>query len=973
MTFLRAWLARFGGLFRGASRDQALSDEIQAHLDHLADDLMERGMSRTEALAAAHRAFGGVDQIKEAYRDQRGWPPVEQFAGDLRLALRLVAARPGAAALAVISLALGIGVSMAFFTLFNAICLRGLPIDRPDRVLFLTSRDAEAKPSGLSYADFRDLQSSAQSFVGLAAYAPALFNAADDRDPPERIAGSYISSEAFRVLGVSPAIGREFTPADELPGAPSVAVIGHAVWLARYGGDPTVVGRALRLNGRPATVVGVMPDGFRFPAQANLWLPIIEMPGLKTQPRSIRGLAVFGRLTDASSLLSAGDELQALAGHFETQYPATNRGIRFLTVPIDERFNGKVTDPGWLAFLTAALLVLLVACANVASLLLARLGARSREVALRVALGATRRRILRQFLCESVVLAGLAGVVGLGFAIAAVRLLAWSVPSAAPLPYWISFTVDDHVLAALVVTCMAGVILVGIVPAVHGSRIDANELLRDGGRQGTGGRRGRLWNATFLAVEFALTFVLLANVSMQLLTKDPGLPIDPAPLLTAGVTLPSASYATSDDRRRFYERLDVTVGRLDGVVSMTTTRQLPPDPGQPGQLVLAGQTLGPGEEGQHISVASVGLRYFETLGVGMVAGRDLTTADDAAGHEAVVVNRRFADKFFAGQMAIGQRIQIVGEAAKTAPVWRTIVGVAPDLRQGPRPMPMAYVSDRETAPATTMLLVRAAVRPDVLAPIVQSTVATLDQDLPLYRVAPLAVARHEQSWNGRVSSDIIHTISMIALLLAVVGLYAATAFAVVQRTYEIGIRVALGARPRAVTWLVLRRALSYVVVGLAAGLPCTVPVRATVHRYDDEPSPDRSGEPRAGWRTHSRGDGCSLLAPRRAGRPYRTGDRSTAGVRRLSSRAGRRPRARTASPNEQHHARRPPVTGHGPARVGRRPSNPAGAGHARAADPARHRRRPARCPRELLQPDRRSRARDLHAVPGIALGRWRHG
>ncbi len=825
MSVLRAWLARLSGLFRGASRDRALSDEIQAHLEHLADDLVDRGMSRPEALAEARRAFGGVDQIKEAYRDQRGWPLVEQLVGDMRLALRLLAARLGATSLAVISLASGIGVSMAFFTLVNAFCLRGLPIDDPDRVLFVTTRDAQAKPGGLSYGDFQDLHDSAASFVGVAAYAQAQINAADDRDPPQRIAGCYISAGAFRLLGAAPAIGREFTSADEAPGTPLVAVIGQAVWLARYGGDPSVVGRTVRLDGKPATIVGVMPDGFRFPAQANLWLPIARMPGLIDQPRSTRGLSVFGRLTDASSVLSARDELNTLAEHLETQHPVTNHGIRFSGAPINEQFNAKLTQPEWLAFLTAGVLVLLVACANVAGLLLARLGARSREVALRVALGATRGRILRQFLCESILLAALAGVVGLGFAVAALRLVAWSVPSAAPLPYWISFAVDERVLVALVGTCMASVIFFGLVPAVHGSRINVNELLKDGGRQGSGSRRARAWSATFLAVEFALAFVLLANLSLdlnrQFFTDDPGLPIDSGPLLTARLSLPSTPYATPDDRRRFYARLDEAIGRLDGVASMTTTGQLPPDSGQPRRLTLAGQAFGPGEQAPPISVASVGARYFETLGVGMAAGRDLTTEDSVPGHEGVVVNQRFANKFFSGRVAIGERIQIVDDQAKTPPVWRTIVGISPDLRQGLLPMPMAYVSDRETPPSSILLLVRATTRPEALAPIVQTAVAALDQDLPLYRVAALEVARHESSWNGRISSDILYTVTMIALLLAVVGLYAVTVHSVMQRTYEIGIRVALGAPRRTVTWLVLRRALTYVAVGLAAGLPCT--------------------------------------------------------------------------------------------------------------------------------------------------------
>ena len=825
MTALRVWLARVTGLFGRRSRDEALAAELQAHLDEMTDELVERGMSPAQAAAAARRTFGGVDRIKEAYRDQRGWPSLELLAHDVRLALRLLAARPGSAALAVVGLALGIGVSMALVTIVNAHCLRGLPIDSPDRVLFVTTRDREARPGGMSYADFRDLQRHASSFAGVAAYAQASINAADDRDAPERIAGSYISADTFRLLAVSPTIGRDFDPADEAPGAPNVAILGHAVWASRYDGDPAAIGRTVRLDGRPTTIIGVMPAGFRFPGQANVWLPLRQMPGLDAQPRSARGLAVLGRLTAAATPAGARDELHALAARLEAEYPSTNRGLHFWSVPINEQFNGRITDPVWLAFLTAGVLVLLVACANVANVLLARLGARSRDVALRLAMGGTRARIVRQLVIESVVLAGLAGTLGLGFAIGAVRLLAWSVPSAAPLPYWLTYTVDGRVLGALLTICTASVIIVGLVPAVVSSRLNVNELLKDGGRHSTG--RTRRWSAIFLAAEFALTFVLLTNVTMEwrreFRSNSAGVPIDQAPLLTARMTLPPTSYGTPDERREFYARLDETVGRIGGVVSMTTTSQLPPDGGQPRRLLLAGQALGPGEEGPVIFAASVGPRYFGTLGADMVAGRDLTEDDSTPGHEGVVINQQLAERFFGNSGAVGQRLTIVDpEAASSAPLWRTIVGIAPNLRHGAVPVPVAYVSDREAPPSSTILIVRTATSPDAVAAAIRDTVATLDQDLPLYRVVPLAQAAHEGNWNGRVSAAILHSITIVAMLLAVVGLYAVTAHAVVQRKHEIGIRVALGATASVVTWLVLRRALTDVGFGLAAGLGATV-------------------------------------------------------------------------------------------------------------------------------------------------------
>jgi predicted permease len=829
MTGLRVWLLRLAGLFRRSTRDRALDAELRAHLADLADDLVDRGLSRAEAEREARRTFGGVDQIKEAYRDQRGWPLFDSLGHDFRMARRLLTTRPGSTALIVAGLGLGIGVSMAFFTIVNAICLRGLPIPRPDRVLFLSTRDKEGAAAGISYPDFLDLRRAATAFDGLAAYDDAPLTLADEDDAPARVAGSYLSAAALPMLGAAPIEGRALLPDDERPGAPVVALLGEAMWRSRYHRDRSIVGRAVRINGVATTIVGVMPDRFRFPIRSDVWLPLPAMPGLADAPRTERSLAVVGRLRDAADPADAQAQLQAIEARLDADYPASHRDVRFESVPINDHFNGNVTDPVWLAFLTAGVLVLLVACANVANVLLARLATRSREVAVRIALGATRARVVRQLLIESLCLAALGGLAGLAFAFCAVRLLAWSYPASAPLPYWVQFTVDARVLAVLVATCAASVLIFGLVPALQSARTGVNDVLKDGGRHGTGGRRARFWTATFLAVELALTLVLLANVSMtlrrELVHEAPGIEIDASPLLVAHLTLPPQRYDTAAERRRFYLRLRAEIAAIAHVVSMTASAQVPPGH-ERRRLVLPEHE--PSETDPFAYSTSVGPRFFETLGIAPVAGRDLTAEDEQPGHEGVVVNQRFADLFFPGRQPIGERIALRDlRDAPATPAWRVIVGVMPILRDGDVPLPIAYVPNQADV-SSAALWFRTTGDPAATSLALRQAVARLDRDLPLDRVAPLPDALRDANWNGHVSAGILLTITSIAFLLAVVGLYAVTAQSVIQRTPEIGIRMALGASTRAVVWLVLRRAFAYVTFGVAASLPCIYMFERTI-------------------------------------------------------------------------------------------------------------------------------------------------
>ncbi len=824
MTPLRVWLSRVAGLFGRSSRDRALDDEIRAHIDDLADDLVERGMSRADAAAEARRQFGGVDQVKASYRDQRGWPFIDSVGHDAMLAFRQLRTQRASALLVVLCLGLGMGVSMAFFTIVNAHCLRGLPIPRADRVLFLSTRDRSDAEAGLSFADVDALQHETTTFSGVAAYTSTAFSVADDLTAPERIAGSYISAGGFSVLGGRPLIGREFNADDTSPAAAAVVVIGHDVWTSRYGSDPSIIGRRVRIDGRPSTVVGVMPSGFRFPGHANAWLPLRSAPG-SASDASTRNLSGFGRLIDGVTSADADAVLARVTQQLTEKSEPARGDVRIAAVPINERFTGRITEPTWLAFLTSGLLVLLVACANVANLLIARVAVRTREVALRLAMGATRARIVRQLLVESLVLAFVSGAAGLGLAFTAVRLLAWSVPTSAPLPYWITYAVDSRVLLALLVTCVASVVIFGMVPALHGTKVDTNSLLKDGGRHGTATRRARRLSGAFMVAQLALALVLLVAMSIDVRSTfgpaGPGLEVDPAPLLTAQIALPPTRYGSPEDRRRFFDELDERVRRASGVTSTTLVAQLPPAGGMPMLLRLPAQAPGAGEEGERVFAATIGSGYFDTLDVPLVAGRDLAISDSLAGSEGAVVSQHFASRTFPDRPAVGERIGLVdARGANSEPIWRTIVGIAPDLQHGPSPRALVYVP-YDAPPSSVVLVVRASGSLELAGMRIREAAAAIDRDLPVHRVVPLITARHESNWAGRVSSVMLRSISSVALLLTVIGLYSVTAYGIAQRTQEIGVRVALGATARQVALLVLRRALAYVALGLAVGLPLT--------------------------------------------------------------------------------------------------------------------------------------------------------
>lgn len=821
---VRVFVSRLAGVFGRGRRDRVLAEEIQGHLDLLTDDYVSRGMSREAAQLAAQRALGRIEPVKEIYRDQRGLPVVDALSQDTRFAIRLLGRHRAFTLAAAGTLAIGIGVNTTFFTIVNAICIRGLPIERPAEVLVVRALNARGLPMGMSYLDFADARLATTRFSALAAYADTPMTISDEGKAADRVTGTYISAGAFQLLGRSPGLGRDFSPEDDRSGAAPVALLSHALWTSRYGADPAIVGRNVTINGTTAAVIGVVPERFRFPVNSDLWLPLANMPALANRPRDQRTFSVAGRLSPAATVEDARGELEALGSRLAASYPETNRDVRLTALAINDVVNGQITDTVWLAFITAGVIVLLVSCANVANLFLMRSTVRTRELAIRTSIGATRARIVRQLLVECTLLSALGGGLGLLLSVLAARLLASSVPAGSPLPFWIDFALDYRVLAVVVGTAVAAVFVCGLIPALQASDVRLPRALRIGTQLATPTRRTRWLTSGFLAVELGLALVLATNVAMAIkgaLDWQRQSVVDSAPLLTAALALPGDVYRTSPERAAFYTNLEQRLRGVPGITSASIASHLPLLGGFDRQMTLEALDTTPGAKPATVDVVVIGERYFETVGLSVLAGRVLNERDGLPGEDSVVVNQRFADVHFPGTNTIGQRLQLAEPGAPDPVPWKTIVGIVPTIREwsSDEGDPIVYEPARANPPQVAALILRVPQgEASSAAPAVREAVRQLDANLPVYRVSSLEQALRDSNWNGRVSARIVITISTIALVLALVGQFVVTAQSVTERTQEIGLRIAVGAGSSRIVRLVLRRALVQLSVGLGFGV-----------------------------------------------------------------------------------------------------------------------------------------------------------
>ena len=752
---------------------------------------------------------------------------------DVRFAARLLLKDKWFTLVAAAALALGIGVNATVFTFVNAVLIRGLPIADPDRTMAIDSYDRVRNAGrGVSYLDYRDWRDATKAFDAFGAYNGTVANLSDEGQPPERYNGSHVTANTLSVLGVRPVIGRDFVPDDDKTGAASVALIGHKVWVNRYGSNPSVVGKTVRINDIPTTIIGVVPEGFQFPFNTDVWMPLSQIVGLEEQKRNTRQLNLFGRLAPGVTRAQAQSELINISRRIEAENPDTNKDIQARVQTFNEQQNGGPIRTVFLSLMGAVAFVLLIACANVANLLLSRATNRAREISIRVSIGASRWRVVRQLLMESLLLSVVAGLAGLGIAMIGIRLFDRATQDVGR-PYWIQFTMDGTVFAFFALVCLGTGLIFGLAPALHAAKTDVNEVLKEGGRSGTAGVRARRLTGVLMVAELTLTVVLLAGAGFMmrnfLTMYRLDLGVDTSRLSTMALALPERKYQSLEQRLAFYERLEERLKANPRIENVTITSNIPLQGGFLRKLEVEGK-LDQGQQAPNVTMLTVDPRYFKTMGMALQRGRDITDEDGMTGREAAIVNQRFAALHFPNEDPIGRRIKLSIDLQGGAPpqggiplsVTATIVGIVPNLRQRdfqlPDPDPIAYLPFRTDPRGFMNLIVRSTGDPNQLTPILREEVRAVDADLPLFNIRTLDDALAQARWPFRIFGSMFAIFALIALALSAVGLYAVTAYAVSQRTQEIGVRMALGAQGNEVAWLFLRRSFTQLAIGLTLGV-----------------------------------------------------------------------------------------------------------------------------------------------------------
>jgi predicted permease len=823
---LHELLSRIRSTFRKRRLDLEFDEEVRDHLDLLTERFIHQGMQPADALYAARKQFGGITQMKEELRERRALPSMDIFFQDIRHAFRQLRNSKRFTASAALTLAVGIGASTAVFSVLNAVVLRPLPFAEPDRLMAVASMDRRGTPhpSSLSYPTFFDFRQQNRVFEHLVSYRDDQFTL-NDSLPAGQVTGEIVSWDLFPLLGVQPELGRGFLPEEEKPGV-HVTVISHRLWQSRYGGDPGILRRQIRINGRLFAVAGVAPAGFRFPidnTEVELWTTLSEdaSPAEFTPLTSQRGARVadvIGRLKAGVTPEKARAQMDQIAGDLAREYPDQNKNIATTVVmPELERLTGKSRKP-LLILLAAVGLLLLIACANVANLLLTRSTERAREFTLRTAVGASRLALMRQLLIESLALGVVGSASGVLLALGMLRVI---LPLAGEsIPRIAQSGIDARVLAFSVLLVILTSVLFSAAPAIQVAGTDLASALKEGAANIARGRdRFRI---TLVVSQIALGLMLIVGAELligsflKLARRDPGFRADH--LLTFEIGLSNYNVA---ERITFLDRLMERLKTIPGVRAAAMGGPLPLEGNQMSVSFDIQERPVAGPDRSHSDMAIVTPGYFGAMGIPLRQGRDFSERDDAKATRVVVVNEAFAHKYFPGEEVIGKRIEPGATNGNESAQMREIVGVVGNAKQvalSAEADPIYYFPYKQLSWDIGAIVLRTAGPPVSVERAVRAAVTALDRQAPVYKVrtgtelSGMAIAR------PRFQMVLMGSFAAAALLLTVAGLYGVLSYAVARRQREIGVRIALGAERSEVIGLVFRQAALFVASGLALGL-----------------------------------------------------------------------------------------------------------------------------------------------------------
>jgi len=745
---------------------------------------------------------------------------------DLRHGARLMLRRPGLAAVSILTLSVGIGLTAFMFSLVKGTLLTGLPFEDADRIVAVTRTEIVQgwENMGVPLHDLEVWREEQQVFEGMGTYSTGTFNVSGP-EGADRYDGGWVSANLFDLLRVQPIVGRGFRDDEDLPGAHAVVIIGWRLWQDRFGGDAGALGRTLRINGEEAVIVGVMEEGFAFPVTQGIWLPerrravqyALGAPGVPQ-------VNVVARLRTGVSLDQANVQIAGISARMREAHPDTHENIGAAVVTISEQFIGREPRRLLWVMLGGVFGVLLIACANVANLLLGQAALRAREVGIRSALGASRGRILTQFLTEPLVMAVTGAVLGLGLAHLGVGAFERAIASTEP-PFWFNLGIDGRVLLFVMMVTLLATFLSGVMPAVRASNANVNEVLKDDSRGASSFRGGRLTRGIVIG-EIALSVILLAGAGLMIRSvvnlgnAEYGFATEE--VLTARLGLPEADrrYEDAADRIRFFEGVEARLSMEPGVEAVALTSALPGLWAGQNRIEVEGRSYERPSDRPQARSAVITPAFFETFATGVLEGRAFGTEDREETLPVAIVNRSFAARHFSEGNAVGSRIRVGGDDGGEP--WRTIVGVAPDLHmsgaENAEPEGFYVPLAQDTGVRFMSIAARSAGVPATLAPAFRSAVAGVDADIPIYWVRTLDEFIDAENWFYGVFGALFSIMGIVALLLAAIGLYGVMSFSVSRRTREMGVRMALGAEPGDVVLMVLKQGAGQLAIGLVLGL-----------------------------------------------------------------------------------------------------------------------------------------------------------